>query len=113
MSVYPVVDPFVRLSDDESSTIWIQKQVRDQIARTNLMSEHFPTCCYQIVPTQDRRLCNTILGDFYSPQMLDPKFKLSPSGLYYAPPKGCYEDYLEFIKVPYPVSYSKEIPYYA
>ena len=42
----------------------------------------------------------SILADFYTDDIIkDPKYKLSPSGIYYAPPKGKYEDYLEFIKV--------------
>ena len=42
----------------------------------------------------------SILADFYTPEIItDPKFKLSPSGVYYAPPKGKYDDYVEFIKV--------------
>ncbi|CAF0823905.1 unnamed protein product [Adineta steineri] len=47
----------------------------------------------------DRRCLRTILTDFYSPQVAEiPKHKLSPSGLYYIPPKGTYDDYVEFIK---------------
>lgn len=42
----------------------------------------------------------SILADFYTPDIIDdPKYKLSPSGLYHAPPKGEYEDYTDFIKV--------------
>lgn len=37
--------------------------------------------------------------DFYNPQVAEvPKHKLSPSGVYYVPPKGTYEEYVEFIK---------------
>jgi dynein heavy chain len=47
----------------------------------------------------DRRCLLTILSDFYNPQVIDdPKYKFSPSGVYHPPPKGTYEDYLEFIK---------------
>ena len=42
----------------------------------------------------------SILADFYHPEVVsDPKYKFSPSGTYYAPPKSTYEDYVEFIKV--------------
>ena len=42
----------------------------------------------------------SILADFYNADVInDPKCKFSPSGTYFAPPKGSYEDYLEFIKV--------------
>nr|XP_027777371.1 dynein heavy chain 12, axonemal [Marmota flaviventris] len=47
----------------------------------------------------DRRLLLTILADFYNPHIIEmPHYKFSPSGHYFAPPKGTYEDYIEFIK---------------
>ncbi|XP_071484907.1 dynein axonemal heavy chain 12-like [Diadema antillarum] len=47
----------------------------------------------------DRRCLLTILADFYTPDIItDPKYKFSASGNYFAPPKGSYESYLEFIK---------------
>ena len=49
----------------------------------------------------------SILADFYTADIVkDPKYKLSASGLYYAPPKGTYEDYIEFIKVGKSLFYS-------
>lgn len=48
----------------------------------------------------DRRLLLTILSDYYNSRIVeDSKYKFSPSGYYYAPPKGAYEEYVEFIKV--------------
>ena len=48
----------------------------------------------------DRRTLLTILGDFYTPLVVeDPKYKFSPSGTYYAPNKGDYEEFVDFIKV--------------
>ena len=48
----------------------------------------------------DRRLTLTILQDFYNERVVSqPKCKVSESGLYIIPPKGEYEDYVEFIKV--------------
>ena len=48
----------------------------------------------------DRRTLLTILADFYSTKVVDDaKHKLSPSGQYMVPPKGEYDDYVEFIKV--------------
>ena len=42
----------------------------------------------------------SILADFYNSDVItDPKYKFSPSGVYYAPPKSEYEDYVEFIRV--------------
>lgn len=47
----------------------------------------------------DRRLLLTMLADFYNPQIIEnPHYRFSPSGNYFAPPKGTYEDYIEFIK---------------
>lgn len=34
----------------------------------------------------------------YTPQILDDDYKFSPSGYYYAPPDGSYQDYIDFIK---------------
>lgn len=48
----------------------------------------------------DRRLLLTMLDDFYNPDIIEsPPYTFSPSGNYYAPPKGTYQEYLEFIKV--------------
>ena len=48
----------------------------------------------------DRRCLLTILADFYNRNVItEPKYKFSPSGVYTVPPKGSYEDYLEFIRV--------------
>ncbi|CAF1455240.1 unnamed protein product [Rotaria magnacalcarata] len=47
----------------------------------------------------DRRCLAAVLIDFYNPQVAEvPKHKLSPSGVYYVPPKGTYDEYIEFIK---------------
>lgn len=48
----------------------------------------------------DRRLLLTMLADFYNPEIVEnPQYLFSPSGNYYAPPRGTYDDYIEFIKV--------------
>uniref|UniRef100_A0A8C5VFT1 Dynein axonemal heavy chain 12 n=1 Tax=Microcebus murinus TaxID=30608 RepID=A0A8C5VFT1_MICMU len=47
----------------------------------------------------DRRLLLTMLADFYNLHIIEnPHYKFSPSGNYFAPPKGTYDDYIEFIK---------------
>uniref|UniRef100_A0A671G5X3 Dynein axonemal heavy chain 12 n=1 Tax=Rhinolophus ferrumequinum TaxID=59479 RepID=A0A671G5X3_RHIFE len=47
----------------------------------------------------DRRLLLTMLADFYNPHIIESHhYKFSPSGNYFAPPKGTYSDYIEFIK---------------
>ena len=41
----------------------------------------------------------SILSNFYTTEIVtDPRYKFSSSGLYYAPPKGSYESYVDFIK---------------
>lgn len=48
----------------------------------------------------DRRLLLTMLADFYNTNIIEnPHYKFSPSGNYFAPPRGTYNDYIEFIKV--------------
>lgn len=48
----------------------------------------------------DRRLLLTMLADFYNTHIIEnPNYKFSPSGNYFAPPKGSYNEYIEFIKV--------------
>ncbi|NXU72284.1 DYH7 protein, partial [Oreotrochilus melanogaster] len=57
----------------------------------------------------DRRLLLTMLDDFYNADIIEnPNYTFSPSGNYYAPPKGTYEDYIEFIKS-LPVSQHPEV----
>ncbi|XP_039627270.1 dynein heavy chain 12, axonemal [Polypterus senegalus] len=47
----------------------------------------------------DRRLLLTLLDNFYNPQIIEnPRYSFSASGNYCSPPKGTYEDYIEFIK---------------
>ncbi|KAJ8372017.1 hypothetical protein AAFF_G00295290 [Aldrovandia affinis] len=47
----------------------------------------------------DRRLLLTILADFYNKDIVEsPRYAFSPSGLYFAPPKSSYEDYVLFIR---------------
>jgi dynein heavy chain len=42
----------------------------------------------------------SILADFFTPEIIhDAKYKFSQSGKYFAPPKGTYDSYVEFIKV--------------
>jgi len=48
----------------------------------------------------DRRCLLTILADFYNAEVLEqPRYRYTSSELYYTPPKGNLEDYIDFIKV--------------
>jgi dynein heavy chain, axonemal len=54
---------------------------------------------FTVTDDWDRRCLSTVLMDFYNAQVTDiPKHKLSPSGLYFVPPSGTYDEYVEFIK---------------
>jgi len=54
----------------------------------------------RVTDNWDRRCLLTTLADFYNNHIVDDhKYKFSPSGNYFAPPKGTYEEYVEFIKV--------------
>ena len=47
----------------------------------------------------DRRTLMSLLTNFYTPAIVDdPNYKFSPSGIYYAPAKGKYQDYLDYIR---------------
>ncbi|XP_044307141.1 dynein axonemal heavy chain 12 [Varanus komodoensis] len=57
----------------------------------------------------DRRLLLTMLADFYNPEIIEnPRYPFSPSGNYYAPPRGSYDDYIDFIKN-LPISQQPEV----
>lgn len=52
----------------------------------------------RVTDSQDRRLINHILTDFYTSQILDDNYKFSVSGIYYSPKEGKLADYVEYIK---------------
>ncbi|XP_046853911.1 dynein axonemal heavy chain 7-like isoform X3 [Xenia sp. Carnegie-2017] len=53
----------------------------------------------RVTDDNDRRCLMSILADFFTPEIVqDNKYKFSQSGKYFAPPKGTYESYVEFIK---------------
>ncbi len=50
-----------------------------------------------------------ILSSFFTKEIIeDSKYKFSFSGVYYAPPKASYDDYVEFIKE-LPMSQNPEV----
>jgi dynein heavy chain len=57
----------------------------------------------------DRRTLLNLLSTYYCTAIVDdPNYKFSPSGIFYAPPKGKYSDYVEYIKQ-LPLNQSPEI----
>jgi dynein heavy chain len=52
----------------------------------------------RVTDDKDRRLIMTILEDFYTEKIFDDHHKLSPSGIYFAPPFAEYEGYIDYIK---------------
>ncbi len=54
----------------------------------------------RVTDDRDRRCLNSILDDYINPAVIeDPKHKFSGSANYPVPPKGTYDDYIQFIKV--------------
>eukprot|EP01042_Synura_sphagnicola_P026063 gene26063-33559_t len=51
-----------------------------------------------VTDDKDRRCIMNILDDFYSAMILDPEYKFSASGIYYAPPPGDLESCREYVR---------------
>lgn len=52
----------------------------------------------RVTDDKDRRCLLSILNDFYTPRILDPDYKFSPSGTYYAPDDGKLQHYMDYVK---------------
>ncbi len=52
----------------------------------------------RVTDDKDRRCIINILSDFYTPDILDGKYKFSESGTYYAPAFGMHEKYVEYVR---------------
>ena len=52
----------------------------------------------RVTDDTDRRLLLAILADYYTPEIGDDDYKLSESGLWYAPKDGDHQSYIDFIK---------------
>ncbi|GBG29641.1 Dynein heavy chain 7, axonemal [Hondaea fermentalgiana] len=57
------------------------------------------SCNYggRVTDDKDRRCLDTIVADFYKPPILEDSHRFSPSGIYFAPPDGDMDSYLEYI----------------
>lgn len=51
----------------------------------------------RVTDDKDRRLIKTILETYYCPEILNDTYKLSESGLYYAPGEGTLDTYRDYI----------------
>ncbi len=52
----------------------------------------------RVTDDRDRKTLMAILSTVYQPDILNDDYKLSPSGIYYAPKKGSYDSYIKYIK---------------
>jgi dynein heavy chain, axonemal len=52
----------------------------------------------RVTDAQDRKTLMALLSIAYNEEIITDSYKLSPSGIYYAPPKGSYESYILYIK---------------
>ncbi|KAJ3342024.1 Dynein heavy chain 7, axonemal [Gonapodya sp. JEL0774] len=63
----------------------------------------------RVTDDRDRRCLMSLLSLFYKPDVVEmDSYKFSSSGIYFAPPKGSYESYLQFIKA-LPLSQNPEV----
>lgn len=52
-----------------------------------------------VTDDKDKRLISSILWTFINADVINiPNYKFSKSGIYFSPPSGDAEDYMEFIK---------------
>ena len=52
----------------------------------------------RVTDDKDRRCITHILQGFYTPELLDDNYRFSKSGIFYAPPEGDHESYMEYIR---------------
>ena len=52
----------------------------------------------RVTDDKDRRCIINILTDFYTPNILDSKYKFSESGSYHAPAFGMHDKYVEYVR---------------
>jgi dynein heavy chain len=52
----------------------------------------------RVTDDKDRRCIMNIISDYYCKEILDPAYKFSTSGTYYAPKNGSFESHMEYIR---------------
>eukprot|EP01018_Ginkgo_biloba_P007892 Gb_26551 [translate_table: standard] len=52
----------------------------------------------RVTDSHDRRTLLSLLSVLYTPRILDDDYRISPSGIYYAPPDSDHKEYVEHIK---------------
>jgi dynein heavy chain len=63
----------------------------------------------RVTDPMDRRLITVILKTYFTPEVLKDNYKFSESGIYYAPPTGQHDSYLEYIKNVLPLNDEPEV----
>jgi dynein heavy chain len=93
---YAFSEPDLRISMDQLRNLLDENETVPYAALNYLVSE----CNYggRVTDDKDRRCIKTILTDFYTPDINDPEYKFSESGLYFSPAEGPVEGYLKYIK---------------
>lgn len=63
----------------------------------------------RVTDDKDRRLLNSLLSICYTREIVESaEYRLSPSGLYYAPPDGPHQSFIEYIRS-LPINPSPEV----
>ncbi|XP_012937339.1 dynein heavy chain 3, axonemal [Aplysia californica] len=53
----------------------------------------------RVTDDKDRRLLTSLLSIFYTEEIVfDDNYRFSPSGVYYAPPEGPYQSYIDYLR---------------
>jgi len=51
-----------------------------------------------VTEDKDRRTLMVLLRDYFTEQIFRDEYTFSPSGIYYSPKHGNYEDYIDYAK---------------